>query len=158
MNIMVRINDEVLTPPLGGTILAGVTRDSVLTLLRDWGIAVSERPVPIDEVVKAAADGALREVWGTGTAGGISPVGELGFRGQRLIVNGGQTGEWTRRLLDALQAIQYEMGQDPHEWMLEVQAEEDLIDEASRESFPASDSPGWSGHIHPSADEMPARS
>ena len=157
MNIMVRINDEVLTPPLSGTILAGVTRDSVITLLRDWGIPVSERPVTIDEVVRAAADGSLRELWGTGTATGILPVGELGYRGQTLMVNGGHTGEWTQRLSDALQAIQYGMESDPHEWMLEVQAEEDLVDEASRESFPASDSPGWSGHTHPTTDELPAR-
>src|SRR5712691_7115863 len=77
MNIMVKIGDEVITPPLGGTILAGVTRDSSLTLMREWGRTVSERPISIDEVVEAAGRGTLREVWGTGTAAVISPVGEL---------------------------------------------------------------------------------
>lgn len=64
---MVRIGDEIVTPPLNGAILAGITRDSVLTLLRDWGHKVSERPVSIDEVIPAAKAGTL-EMWGTGTA------------------------------------------------------------------------------------------
>src|SRR5438552_823557 len=68
MNIMFRIADEVVTPPLGGTILAGVTRDSVLALVREWGMRLSERAISIDEVVDAAWKGTLQEVWGTGTA------------------------------------------------------------------------------------------
>jgi branched-chain amino acid aminotransferase len=123
MNIMLRIGDEVLTPPLGGTILPGVTRDSALTLLRDWGIRVSERPIAIDEVVVAAGNGSLREVWGTGTAAGISPVGELGYKGDRLVINGGRVGDWTQRLSDTLRSIQYGTGPDPHNWMLEIETE-----------------------------------
>src|SRR5438105_7468031 len=76
MNIMLKIGDEIITPPLAGTILAGVTRDSVLTLMREWKLRVSERPVTIDEVREAASKGTLKEVWGTGTAAVISPVGE----------------------------------------------------------------------------------
>jgi len=79
MNIMVKIAGEVITPPLTGTILPGVTRDSVLTLLRDWGSKVSERQISIDEVVDADTAGTLEEIFGTGTAAGISPVGELAF-------------------------------------------------------------------------------
>jgi branched-chain amino acid aminotransferase len=108
MNIMLRIGDEVVTPPLTtGTILPGVTRDSVLTLLREWNIRVAERPVAIDEVVQAARRGSLREVWGTGTAAVISPVGELAYKGERLVINDGRTGELTRRLYDAIIDIQY---------------------------------------------------
>jgi branched-chain amino acid aminotransferase len=121
MNIMVKIGDEVMTPPLtSGTILPGVTRDSALTLLRDWGLRVSERPVAIDEVVDAHRRGALAEVWGTGTAAVISPVGELAFKGERMVINQGRIGPLTQRLYDAIVAIQYGTAPDPHGWTLEV--------------------------------------
>jgi branched-chain amino acid aminotransferase len=120
MNIMVRIGDEVITPPLSGTILPGVTRDSVLTLLRDWGLRVAERPIGIDEVFEAGRRGALAEVWGTGTAAVISPVGELAYRGERLVINEGRIGELTHRLYDAIVAIQYATAPDPHGWTLAI--------------------------------------
>jgi len=120
MNIMLRIGDEVITPPLGGTILAGVTRDSVLTLLRDWGGRVSERPVTIDEVREAARRGTLREVFGTGTAAVVSPVGELAYKDERIVVNGGKIGELTQKLYDTIVGIQYGTAPDPHGWTIVV--------------------------------------
>jgi branched-chain amino acid aminotransferase len=115
MNIMMRIGDEVVTPPLNGAILAGITRESVITLLRDWGLKVTERPIAIDEVIAAAKAGTL-EMWGTGTAAVISPVGELGFRGERHVINGGRTGDLTKRLYDTIVGIQYGTAPDPHGW------------------------------------------
>jgi branched-chain amino acid aminotransferase len=120
MNIMLRVGDEVVTPPLSGTILPGVTRDSALTILRDWGLHVSERPIGIDEVIAAAERGQLREVWGTGTAAVISPVGELAYKGQKYTINDGQIGELTQRLYDAITGIQYGTAPDTRGWMVEV--------------------------------------
>jgi len=121
MNLMLRIGDEVLTPPLThGTILPGVTRDSAITLMREWGLRVTERQIAIEEVTAAAAHGTLREVWGTGTAAVISPVGELAYRGQRIVVNRGQIGELTHRLYDAIVSIQYAAAPDPHGWTVRV--------------------------------------
>jgi branched-chain amino acid aminotransferase len=120
MNLMLRIGDEVLTPPLTGTILPGVTRDSALTLLRGWGLKVSERPIAIDEIAAAARNGTLREVWGTGTAAVISPVGELSYKGERLVINEGRIGELTQRLYQAIVDIQYARVPDPHGWTLTV--------------------------------------
>jgi branched-chain amino acid aminotransferase len=120
MNIMVRIGDEVATPALNGSILAGITRDSVLTLLRDWGVTVRERPIAIDEIFDAAKAGTLREIWGTGTAAVISPVGRLGFRDQHIEINGGQTGELTHKLYDALNALHYGRANDAHGWLRTV--------------------------------------
>lgn len=116
MNIMLRIGDEVITPPLNGAILAGITRDSALTLMRAWGWKVSERTIGIDEVVAAAKDGSLKEMWGTGTAAVVSPVGELGYKDQRLVINGGKTGELTQKLYDAIVGIQYGTAPDPFGW------------------------------------------
>jgi len=122
MNIMVRIEDEVVTPPLSGTILPGITRDATLTLMREWGLRVSERPISIDEVVDAAENGRLREVWGTGTAAVVSPVGELAYRDARVTVNEGRIGEVTQRLYDAVTAIQYARVPDTHGWMTPIRA------------------------------------
>jgi branched-chain amino acid aminotransferase len=120
MNIMLKLGDEVVTPPLSGTILAGVTRDSALTLMRDWGLRVSERPVTIDEVASAARKGTLEEVWGTGTAAVISPVGELAYRGERIVVNEGKIGKLTQRLYDAIVGIQYGTAPDTRGWTVPV--------------------------------------
>jgi len=120
MNIMVKIAGEVITPALGGTILPGVTRDSVLTLLRDWGAKVSERQISIDEVVAAHKAGTLEEVFGTGTAAVISPVGELAYKGHRMVVGGGRIGPTTQKLYDAIVGIQYGTAADTHGWTVEV--------------------------------------
>ena len=122
MNIMLKIGDEVITPSLGhGTILPGVTRDSALTLMREWGLRVSEREVSIDEVARAARQGALKEVWGTGTAAVISPVGELAHRGERIVINQGKIGELTQKLYDAIVGIQYGTAPDTHGWTVGVE-------------------------------------
>ncbi len=120
MNIMVKIGDEIITPPLTGAILPGVTRDSALTLMREWGLRVSERQVSIDEVREAAHRSTLEEVWGTGTAAVISPVGELAYKGERIVIHGGRIGELTQRLYDAIVAIQYATAPDTHGWTVEV--------------------------------------
>jgi branched-chain amino acid aminotransferase len=116
MNIMMQIGDEVITPPLAGTILDGVTRNSCLQLMRDWGMKVSERKISIDEVMAAGRAGTLREMWGTGTAAVVSPVGELGYKGEKLSIGNGHTGILTQKLYDSIVGIQYGTAADPHGW------------------------------------------
>ena len=77
---------------------------------------LSERPITIDEVVEAARKGTLQEVWGTGTAAVISPVGELAYKGERIVVNGGGIGALTQKLYDTIVGIQYGSAPDPHGW------------------------------------------
>jgi branched-chain amino acid aminotransferase len=120
MNIMFRLGDEVVTPPLAGTILPGITRDSALTLMRECGLKVAERPIPIDEVLAAARSGNLREAWGTGTAAVISPVGELSYKGERIVINGGKIGELTQKLYQGIVDIQYARVPDTRGWTVEV--------------------------------------
>lgn len=120
MNIMMRLGDEIVTPPLAGTILDGVTRNSILTLLRDWGYKVSERPISIEEVMQAGREGRMTEMWGTGTAAVVSPIGELGYKGEKLSIGNGETGLLTRKLYDAIIAIQYGAAPDAHGWMSTV--------------------------------------
>ena len=84
--------------------------------MRDWGLTVSERQISIDEVLEAAAAGTLQEMWGTGTAAVVSPVGELGYQGRKILINGGKTGDLTRKLYDAIVGIQYGLTNDAHGW------------------------------------------
>lgn len=120
MNLFVQIRDEIVTAPLGGTILAGVTRDSVLTLLREWGYKVSERRFAFQEIIDAKKDGTLGEVFGTGTAAVISPVGEFGYQDGAVETSGGSIGPLAQRLYTTLTSTQYGEGPDPHGWMEEV--------------------------------------
>lgn len=120
MNLFVRFKDEVVTPPLGGSILAGVTRDSVITLLKDWGMPIKERPVTVDEITDGHKSGRLLEVFGSGTAAVISPVGELGWHDQKMVLGNGQVGELAHKLYDAITGIQYGTQPDKHGWLTEV--------------------------------------
>jgi branched-chain amino acid aminotransferase len=117
MNLVVRIGDEFITPPLGGSILDGVTRDSVLTLLRDWGLRAHERPIGMEELIAAHRAGTLREVFGCGTAAVITPVGALGWKGEDIVINNGEPGEASQRLFDTITGVQYGREPDKHGWI-----------------------------------------
>jgi branched-chain amino acid aminotransferase len=117
MNLFVRIGDEFATPGLGGTILAGVTRDSVITLLRKWGHNVNERRITVEELLAAHRSGRLKEVFGTGTAAVISPVSELGWKDQRFKIGDGAPGEFSQRLFKAITDVQYGVAPDPENWI-----------------------------------------
>ncbi len=120
MNMMFVINGEVFTSPLSGTILPGVTRDTALTLLKDWGVKVTERALSIDEIVEAKKKGQLDEAFGTGTAAVISPVGQLHYKGQDIEVGDGGIGAITQRLYDEITGIQYGTKPDPHGWVVPI--------------------------------------
>jgi len=122
MNLFVQFKDEIVTAPLGGTILDGVTRNSVMTLLRDWGYTVNERRYAFEEIVEAKKNGTLGEVFGTGTAAVVSSVGAFGYDGGDLEVSDGAIGPLTQRLYDTLTAIQYGTAKDPYGWIEEVTA------------------------------------
>ncbi|HMG55568.1 MAG TPA: branched-chain amino acid aminotransferase [Kofleriaceae bacterium] len=120
MNMFVQIGDAFITPPLEGSILDGVTRNSIIALLHDWNCEVIERPVSVDEIRRAHADGKLREVFGCGTAAVISPVGELGYKDQKLVINDNKPGAMAQRLFDELTGIQRGSVPDRHGWLVTV--------------------------------------
>jgi branched-chain amino acid aminotransferase len=120
MNIFFRLEDTLVTPALEGTILGGITRDSVIRLGSHWGLRLKERRISMPEVLAAHAAGKLLEVFGSGTAAVISPVSELVFQGKSLIINQGRVGDWTQRLFDTLTGIQYGKMEDPFGWTLPV--------------------------------------
>jgi branched-chain amino acid aminotransferase len=120
MNVWVHLGAEVITPPLEGSILAGVTRDSVIALLKDWGYRCVERQVSIDEITQGAASGQLHEMFGCGTAAVISPIGELGLDDRKIAIHGGKTGPLAQRLYDEITSIQYARKPDTRHWMTRV--------------------------------------
>ncbi|WP_418972041.1 branched-chain amino acid aminotransferase [Allofournierella sp.] len=120
MNIMFKIGGKVYTAACTGTVLPGVTRRSCIELCRDWGYEVVEGPLAIDDVMAAARDGRLEEVFGTGTAAVISPVGELVWKDEQAVIGGGKIGPLTQKLYDTLTGIQWGKLPDEKGWTCRV--------------------------------------
>ncbi|NLL46877.1 MAG: branched-chain amino acid aminotransferase [Clostridiales bacterium] len=120
MNVLFKIDGEVVTPPLGGSILPGITRSSCLHILKHWGIPVSERPITVDELFEAAEQGRLEEAFGSGTAAVISPIGKIVYGDKSEILSGGKIGPLAAKLYDYLTAIQWGRVEDPFGWTVRV--------------------------------------
>ncbi|MEM1485398.1 branched-chain amino acid aminotransferase [Oscillospiraceae bacterium PP1C4] len=117
MNVFFLIGDEIVTPALSGSILPGITRKSVIQLLKSWGMNVSERRLSIDELMEAVQKGTLKEAWGTGTAAVISPIGELKCNGEVTVINNNRIGEISQKLYDTLTGIQWGRTEDSFGWI-----------------------------------------
>lgn len=121
MNVFFIIGDEVVTPALVGSILGGITRMSIVELLRSKGYTVNERRITIDELVEAYKAGNLKEAFGTGTAAVISPIGWLKYGDLEMTVNGGKIGETSQMLYDTLTGIQWGRIPDTMGWIQTVE-------------------------------------
>ncbi|MEM5009602.1 branched-chain amino acid aminotransferase [Niallia taxi] len=120
MNVFFKIGDEVVTPVLNGSILEGVTRRSVLDLLKHWNVPVVERKISVEEIFEASKNGELKEAFGTGTAAVISPIGEFLWNEISITLNNGETGELAKKIYDTLTNIQNGREEDPFGWTVEV--------------------------------------
>lgn len=117
MNVFFKIGDEIVTPELSGSILPGITRKSVIEVLRSWGMNVSERRLSVDELMKAAKEGTLEEAWGTGTAAVISPIGELKCDETVAVINKNEIGPISQKLYDTLTDLQWGRSEDTFGWI-----------------------------------------
>lgn len=122
MNIFFKIGGKLVTPTLeSGSILPGITRDSVITLAKDMGVTVEERRISMDEICEASEKGTLEEVFGSGTAAVVSPVGLLHYKGKDIVVNGQKTGPFVHKMYDTLTGIQFGKLPDKHGWVLPIE-------------------------------------
>lgn len=120
MNVFFKIGDEVVTPALEGSILAGITRNSCIALMKSWGVQVSERRLSVDELINAAASGELQEAFGSGTAAVVSPIGCISYQDKEYSVNQGKMGTLSQRLYDELTGIQWGRVSDTFKWTIVV--------------------------------------
>ncbi len=120
MNIFFKIDGKIVTPMLNGSILPGVTRDSVLHLCRHWGLPVEERRIAVDELISAQESGSLEEVFGTGTAAVISPVGKLRWKDRVMMIGDGTIGPVSQKIYDTITGIQWGTLEDPFGWRVTV--------------------------------------
>lgn len=122
-NIFFVIEDDLITPPLSGSILQGITRDSVMRLAESWGVNVLERQLSMDEILSSNADGTLKEAFASGTAAIVSPVGQIHYRGKEYVIGDGNTGPLTERLYNEILQIQYGEKEDPFGWRVKISGE-----------------------------------
>lgn len=120
MNIFFKIDGKIVTPMLNGSILPGITRNSVIQICKEWGLPVEERKVSVDELIEAHKGGKLEEVFGTGTAAVISPVGKLRYENDVMTIGDGSIGEISQKLYDTVTGIQLGKLEDKFGWRVEV--------------------------------------
>lgn len=120
MNVMFIIDNTLITAPASGTILDGITRNSVLTLARDWGMKVEERPVSVKEVVQACEEGRIQEAFGVGTAATIAHLSMIGHEGNRYELSPIETRTFSHRVLKALDEIKTGTVEDKFGWTFKV--------------------------------------
>ena len=122
MNIMFVIGDKLLTPSLDtNTILPGITRDSVLTLARDWGMNVEERRITIDEIIEACKNGTIKDAFGTGTAATIAHIAAIGYNGKDHILPPAENREFSNKVYEELEGIKRGKKQDLHDWVYRIE-------------------------------------
>lgn len=120
MNVFFKINGEIITAALEGTLLPGITRESAIELLKSWGEKVVERKLSIEEIYDAQKKGILEEAFGTGTAAVISPIGELNWNGDIITINNNEIGEVSKKLYDTLTGIQCGDVEDIFNWNVKI--------------------------------------
>lgn len=120
MNVMMKIDGEIITPMLSGSILPGITRKSIIELLKSKGYKVTERKISIDEIIDALKSGKMEEFWGCGTAAVVSPVGELYYEGETYVINDNKIGETTQMLYNELTDIQWGRAEDKFGWITKI--------------------------------------
>ena len=120
MNIFFKIDGKVVTPALSGSILPGITRNSVINLCKDWGYEVEERRISVDELIEAQKSGKLEECFGSGTAAVISPVGTLRYKDDVMTIGDGTTGKLSQKLYDTVTGIQNGTVEDKFGWVVNV--------------------------------------
>lgn len=118
MNIFFIIDNDVITPALDGTILPGVTRDSVIRILNEWNIEVFEKRISIEEIISYYNKGLVKECFGTGTAVSILPISNLIYKDNVIIINDGEVGRVTSALYESLTSIQNGTVSDPFDWIV----------------------------------------
>ena len=118
MNIFFKIDGKIVTPELSGSILPGITRNSVINVCKSWGLTVEERKISVEELLNAQKSGKLEECFGTGTAAVISPVGKLRYKDDVMLINNNTIGEVSQKLYDTITGIQWGECEDTFNWTI----------------------------------------
>jgi branched-chain amino acid aminotransferase len=120
MNVMFVIGDTLVTPPLSSSILAGITRDSILTIAKEWGVKVEERRISVDEVVEAHKKGLLKDAFGTGTAATITHIAVINYKGEDMVLPPAESRELSNKLNDHILGLKYGDIEDTHGWIYRI--------------------------------------
>ncbi len=142
-NIFFVIDGKLVTPPLNGTILGGITRDSVIQMAKSRGMIVEERMISIDEVVETCRNGTLNEMFASGTAAVISPVGQFRYHDEEFVVGDGRVGHLSGVLYQEISDIQYGRKDDEFGWVKQISKGRSLKSGALPNDFSETNSATW---------------